>query len=290
MNGNQIDELQPLAGYLRMLGRVRWIFLAALLGGCLGIGMGWLLPPRYRAAAVLAIGVDYSRSIWLDEDADMLAMRSVQELILSDDVLGGALELMPPSPAGAQPELDALPALRSRLRLVWVDNRWELSASSTDPAQAASTANAWAEAALEQLAEATQHALRAAELQSLFFRVYCAPRPDGEDPVNALWVCDEGIPSFATMDLGAVLIDEVKASRGIIPALTFAWGQRASPPAQPLTGPRAVAALGGMLAGLIVGAILALAIRPAQVRSAGQAIGSTEDGPQPGASSTDQST
>jgi len=252
---NRTEVLLPRAIYLRLQLGYRLVFLAGLLGAFLGIVLGWIASPRYSATAVLNLGVDYSRSEWLDEDADRLAMRSVQGLILSDQVLATALERMPAASGDAQSSDVTVAALRDRLRLVWVDTRWELSYTGHDPGQAAVVANAWAEAALEHLRSASDHAWRVAELQSLFFRVFCRPEAFSGGTGESLWVCDEGIPSSETAGIPTELITEIEQSRGIIPALSFGWEAKATPSTEPENGNRALMILGGMLVGLLVGTI-----------------------------------
>jgi len=252
---DQVEVLVPRAIYLRLQRGYRLVFLAGLFGAFLGIVLGWLASPRFSATAVLNIGVDYSRSQWLDEDADRLAMRSVQGLILSDDVLTGTLERLPAVSGGTQARVESVSSLRDRLRLERSDNRWELSAASGDPEQAAWIANAWAEVALEQFASAALHAWRVAEMQSLFFRVFCRPEAFSGGTEESLWVCDEGIPGSETAGIPADLITEIEQSRGIIPALSFGWEAKATPSTEPENGNRAVMILGGMLVGLLVGTI-----------------------------------
>ena len=249
------DDLRPLEIYRRLLRRALWILVGALLGSQVGLGVGSILPPTYRATAILTIGVDYARSQWLDEDADRLVLGRVQELVLSDDVLEAVLERSDADSGVGQPPAGSVSELRDQLRLLWVDNRWELSSTSRDPVQAAATANAWAEVALEQLRTASDHALRAAELQSLFFQVYCRPQSLAGDLDDLLWVCDEGEPSPGLSGLPSNLIAEVELSRGIVPALSFAWEARASLPSEAEGGGRALMTLGGMLAGLLIGTI-----------------------------------
>jgi len=255
MTSGTAAELNLAELYRRALGRFRLIFLAGVLGGLMGIGMASLSSPRYRATAVLTIGVDYARSQWLDEDANRLAMLSVQELLLSDDVLQGVLKRTGLPAHEDQQQIADIAALRQDLRLLWVDDRWELSAASSDPLWAAATANAWAQVGLEHLREAVGHAMSAAELQSRLFRVFCRPTDSSGGPAPSLWVCDEGDPGFETQGLPEELLDEVEQSRGVIPPLTFALQSMASPPEAPETGGRAVMAAAGLLAGLLIGTL-----------------------------------
>jgi hypothetical protein len=242
------DDLRPLEIYKRLLRR-------ALDSGMHRDRYCWGWSLDLVATAILTIGVDYARSQWLDEDADRLVLGRVQELVLSDDVLEAVLERSDVGSGVGQPPDGSIAELRDQLRLLWADNRWELSSTNRDPMQAAATANSWAEVALEQLRTASAHALRAAELQSLFFRVYCRPQSLAGDPDGLLWVCDEGEPNPEISGLPSNLIAEVELSRGIVPALSFAWEARASPPGEAEGGGRALMILGGMLAGLLIGTI-----------------------------------
>ena len=248
-------DFSAILWYRRVARRIAFVFVASILGALRGVGLGLITPPSYRAAAVLTIGVDYSRSQWLDEDADRLVLGRVQELVLSDDVLEAVLERSGADSGVGQPPAGSILELRDRIRLLWVDNRWELSYRSSDPVQAAATANSWAEVALEQLRTASAHALRAAELQSLFFRVSCRPQSLAGDLDNPLWVCDEGEPNPELSGLPSNLIAEVELSRGIVPAISFASEAKASPPSEAEGGGRALMVLGGMLAGLLIGTI-----------------------------------
>jgi hypothetical protein len=242
------------------LRRSLYIFAAALLGGLIGFGVSSVRPPVYRATAILAIGIDYARSQWLDEDADRLVMGRVQDVILSDEVLADGLQRAQADAQLGPSAIQTISELREGLRMVWVDTRWELSYAGPDPGQAATMANAWAEAALEQLQAASDHAWRVAELQSLFFRVYCRPQAvsDGSPPM--LWTCDEGDPSQSSSAISQELRTEIQASRGIIPALSFDWERRATPPVESEHTGRPLMMLGGLLAGLMMGALAAAAI------------------------------
>jgi len=254
-------DLDPSEAYRRLQRRAGWVLGGALLGALLGGVLSVLTPPVYRATAVLAIGVDYGRSQWLDEDADRLVMGRVQELILSDQVLAEVLEGTAAGSSGGQDGPGSVAELRNGMRLVWVDNRWELSFVGQDPQQAASIANQWARVSIEQLGAAWEHAWRVAELQSLYFRVFCRPQSVAGESGGTLWVCDEGEPAGIPPDLPQALLVEIENSHGIIPALSFSWEARASPPSEPEGGHRTGRIIGGMLTGLLLGALAAATTR-----------------------------
>lgn len=254
------SELIVLHGYRRLLRRSPLVFAAAVLGGLLALGAARITPPTYRGTAVLDIGVDYGRSQWLDEDADRLVMGRVQALILSDEVLAEVQERIEKASSGDGAAPSSTSALRDEMRLVWVDNRWELSFASQDPQQAAAIANLWAEVALEHLHAAWERAWRVAELQSLYFDVYCRPEGPAGEPADGLWVCDEGEPGRDTAGLSEELLTEIGQSHGIIPALSFGWKARASAPMEPEIDTQSARILAGMLVGLLVGTLAAVTV------------------------------
>jgi uncharacterized protein involved in exopolysaccharide biosynthesis len=253
------DDLMPLHWYRRILRRSLWVLAAAVVGGVLGLATSQVTPPEYLATAVLTIGVDYARSQWLDEDADRLVMGRVQDLILSDDVLARALERAAAGSGAGPSPISTISELRDSLRLEWADTRWELSFSSSHPEQAAGLANAWGEAALERLQAASAHAWRVAELQALYFRVFCKPEDPAEGATQAFWVCDEGDPASQTSGLPGELQAEIEASHGIIPALSFSWATRAVSPSEPQHSGRPLMILSGLVIGLLAGALAAAA-------------------------------
>jgi uncharacterized protein involved in exopolysaccharide biosynthesis len=253
-------DLGLLVVYQRLLRRWPWLFIAGLLGASLGAAIDRVVPPTYRSTALLSIGVDYSRSRWLDEDADRMALSRVQDLLLSDETLAGAVNRFLAAELDPPIAVTGVAELRGRLGLIWVDSHWQLSARSDDPQEAATLANAWAESGLEQLAQAAGHASRVAQLQGQFFRVYCRPDVGMGEAGQPVWVCDEGEPAADAVGLPEALITEIQASRGIIPTLTATLAQAATPPAEPEYGGRALRLLGGTLTGLLVGVLTLIAL------------------------------
>ncbi|NIV29136.1 MAG: hypothetical protein GWN58_06380, partial [Anaerolineae bacterium] len=141
--------------------------------------------------------------------------------------------------------------------VIWLDRyegRWDLSARSERPAEAAALANAWLNASVTALERAVEHALRVQELQRSMYELGCALE-ESADGSQVLWGCVVGDPEEGD-DLPEVLVDEIERSKGVIPGLTFAALRQANAPTEPLYRGRTWLLLGGLLAGLAVGLFL----------------------------------
>ena len=71
----------------RLIGRWPWLLAAACLGGLLGLGASGLFPPVYEAVAVVGVGVDYGRTLPLDDEALRHAFDRAREVFLADETL-----------------------------------------------------------------------------------------------------------------------------------------------------------------------------------------------------------
>lgn len=228
------------------------ILLAAIVGALLGIAFSLVVPAQYQATAELSIGIDYSRIELLDEDAERYLLLRVQDLLLSDQVLQGAIERLPVNSIVAT-SLSEPSTLRERIRLTHIEARWMLSVTHSDSALAAAMSNAWAQSALMTLEDSQAHAWRAAELQVEFFEIACRPGDGG------LWVCDEFDPESSSTSLPDEVLEEVRASRGISPAISYSLLREAVTSDQPVTSARAAMAIASALLGLLLGFGLVIA-------------------------------
>lgn len=245
-----VSDLNPTHTYRRALRRWYLVFAAGLLGGLIGLLSSGLTPPKYLATAVLDVGIDYARSRWIDQGAELIVHGEVQELLLSDRTLVELRERAAEGGYLADPEV-SVGSLRDQLRLVRIDSSWYLSALTDSPSHAAGIANAWAEVALVEVQAAVSSAAWASELQALYFDVACRPEPMDD---GALWVCGYIDLESSSIDLEQELFDAVTESRGLVPAMTYGLAQRAEAPTAAFIGNRSTLAAGGMLMGLIVGA------------------------------------
>ena len=71
----------------RLIGRWPWLLAAACLGGLLGLVASCLFPPVYEAVAVVGVGVDYGRTLPLDDEALRHAFNRAREVFLADETL-----------------------------------------------------------------------------------------------------------------------------------------------------------------------------------------------------------
>lgn len=252
---SQTMDVQPMELYSRILRRWPWIFIVAVVGGILGIGISWLMPETYRSTAILGVGIDYGRSQWLDEDAERHVMNRIQDVLLADSALEGALERLD-TDSGGLPK--SVTEFRSRIHLVRIEASWQLTASAGSAEGAAATANAWAQSALSEVEEAAKHAWQAAELQGLFFEVSCRPQVLEASIDRSVWVCDEADPVQPTQGLPEELLREVELSRGLPPVISYSLVQLAAPPNKPAYSQRSLLALAGTALGLGLATLLAI--------------------------------
>jgi hypothetical protein len=223
-----------------------------LLGAALAWIFSLLRPPVYRAHATLAISNDYGVTGPLDLVVEDRALDRVYQLVLADGTLVMAIEelkrLEPANPAWQD-----LRALRQRLSLEQRLAGWELMATDGDPSTAARIANAWAAAAVGQLEGAQEHAWQVVELRGTPVLVECFRLLPQPAPESRYWECVSNAPEL-TPEQQTMLRAEVVASQGILPSLTFAWGEQAEPPDEPVVWDRGLLVLAGATIGLVVGA------------------------------------
>jgi hypothetical protein len=248
-----VDLLEPAR---RVQARWYWLLLALLAGAALGWGFSLVRPPVYRASAILAVSNDYGVTGPLELVVEDRALDRVHQLILADDTLTQAMEELkgvdPANPAWAD-----LGALRARLTLEQRLARWELLATDRDPATAARIANAWAVAAVTQLEVAQQHAWKLLDLRGAPVMVECFRLLPQPAPEARFWECVSAAPE---LDSGqqALLRAEMKASRGILPSLSFEWVDHAQPPSTPVVWDRGALVLAGAVLGLVAGVWISL--------------------------------
>ncbi len=245
------DDLKPVLFFKRAMERWHWILLVACLGGLVGLGVSFLRAPVYQATSILGIGIDYSRSLPLDDDAERHAFDRVKALLLSDDAILPVLMFEENETTDAL-ATEMLLDFRSRIRLDQMGARWELTVYDESPEKAARAANGWAENSLTLLTEAQQHAIRAIELQSAFYEISCRLETDPKTSNRSVLVCDALDPSVDPNAIAEGLVQETNLSRGILPSLSVALIARANPAADPVIGGRGSLILAGVFIGLLL--------------------------------------
>ncbi len=220
----------------------------------LGLGASGLFPPVYEAVAVVGVGIDYGRTLPLDDEALRHAFDRAREVFLADETLEAIGSTEGPTP-GAPTTTNEL---RSSLRLSEIGGGWELGVRAEFPGAAARLANAWATTSIDALQTAVGHAWRAADLQSKWFITGCELQPAATPALPAAWACAAAPEEYDPEQALTEIEQEAVLSRGILPSMSFAMLQEAEPPDGPLAGSRGMSVLAGLLAGGVVGVIAAL--------------------------------
>ena len=251
MTSDLHNELKPALLFKRAMERWHWIFLTACLGGLVGLGVSFLRAPVYQATSILGIGIDYARSLPLDDDAERQAFDRVRALLLSDEAI---IPLLLPEEDESTDAVatEVLKDFRSRIRLDQIGTRWELTVYDESPEKAARAANDWAENSLALFTEAQQHAIRAIDLQSAFYEISCRLETDSETSNRSVLVCDALDPLVDPDAVVEGLVQEANLSRGILPSLSVALVARANAAADPVIRGRGSLILAGVFIGLLL--------------------------------------
>jgi uncharacterized protein involved in exopolysaccharide biosynthesis len=253
--GFSLNDLYHLAS------RYWWtLFACILIGGLTGIVIAATRQPLYEASASLLVTVDRGRSIVTDDVTVVQATDRVRALILSDDTLEKALDLLSVS-TDEMGEFDSIASFRSALRITNRPASFELLVYANEPTLAAEVANAWAEASLAALDEAYLHAIRAAEFQNTLYEASCTLtlRIDGTQG-QAAWLCTSGRWEDEGEDLPEAILEEVKATRGILPIFSFTLGQEAQSPQSPILWARSSFIISGLIVGGLLGIFVLMII------------------------------
>ena len=240
---------------LRLIRRWPWLLAAVCLGGLLGLGISGLLRPVYEAVAVVGVGVDYGRTLPLDEEAMRHALDRAREVFLADETLEAVMGL----DDQAEDQFDNVHALRETLRLSEIDGGWELGVRSGSAEEAARLANVWASVSLEEFQAAVGHAWRAADLQTKWFIAGCELQPAAPPSELAVWSCATAPEEYDPEQALTEIEQEAVLSRGILPSMSFSMLQDAEAPDESLTGSQTLFVLAGLLAGAVLGVIVASA-------------------------------
>lgn len=251
MTSDLHDDIKPTLLFKRVMERWHWMLIAACLGGLIGLGVSFLRAPVYQATAILGIGIDYSRSLPLDDDAERHAFDRVRALLLSDDAIIPVL-LLEESERTVDLAIEELKDFRSRIRLDRIGTRWELTVYDESPEKAARAANDWVENSITLFTDAQQHAIRAIELQSAFYEISCRLETASETTNRSVLVCDALDPSVDPDAIVEGLVQETNLSRGILPALSAALVARASAATDPVIWGRGSLILAGVFIGLLL--------------------------------------
>lgn len=237
----------------RILDRWYVLLLAGLAGALAGLIFSIVRPPLYEADAVIAINIDYGRTQRLELIIEDRALDRVWQYLTSDAVLGTASERLS-AQIGSSPVWGSPHSMREYVRLEARLSDWHFIAQNEDPATAAMIANAWAQAAIEGLDDSYAHAWAALSLQNGELDVTCFQQnqPMTSDSVSK---CLSSGPNIEPESL-ARLIEEIEASHGILPNLSFEFVRSASPPDTPVVWARGALVISGAVIGLLLAGVV----------------------------------
>ena len=242
------DEFTPMqvVGWLRQ----SWygLFLFMVVGGLVGYGLHWLIPPKYSSSSALTFSIDYNRTGELTDVETDIAIVTIGDIISSTQVIKSTLA------AGA--EL-GLPAESFKLyKTAYFDRysyRYELVVLNPDNEIAAQWANIWVEESARVLVEARMHALTAEILyKQLVSMQDCIEKAAVIEPISAN--CEYlSIPEMQTLlkTYNTSYLTEKELSLAYLPAIDFAITEYAEPSASPGRQQAGLLEFGGAMLGLL---------------------------------------
>lgn len=254
-------ELTPIEEFEKIIRRWWWVAVLTLVGGLLGWGAHFLLPPVYEARSVIVVDVDFQQTGPLEElEQDQLVWAAIH-LFYSKGVIAAANE----AAADEYPRMKPLVPLENAI----IERRRSelyLTVRGDHAEAAAFAANRWAEAAYAALQQAHQNAVDAFALREYIAALETCPAAPQETTVTGF--CGQFTPQQIQAEVALVsaqIEHETQASAGIVPAIGYTLGDPAETPASPVSYNRWLMMMGGALIGFVVGA-LAAAIYPQKGR------------------------
>jgi hypothetical protein len=246
-------QITPLTK--RFLKRWPLIMLMVVIGAIMGFGISILLPPRYEAAASIAVSVDYGRIEEIDLVTEERILDRVRQLMLSEETFSLVKEKVIVE-TGLSDDWDGLEKFQKNFRLDARLSKWEMIGIHTNPEMAAVLANIWQEVNLARLDEAMDHAWKAQSLQGVKFNVGCVLLLTGEED-DSLYRCVTVGPDIST-EVVEKLRHEIDESHGIIPVIQYEPIQKAIPPDHPVLWSRGLLIFSGGMVGFIIGFLVSM--------------------------------
>lgn len=233
----------------------RWglVMLAGVLGATLAWAIAGLRPPVYESAAIVSVSLDYGRTPPLELIVEDRVLSRVSRLVRSDQTLGLVVDRLRGS-YGEREAWSSISELRDHLRLDARLADWHFVGISSDPAEAALLAATWAEVGLAELEAASAHAWEALRIQSAPIIVACSELLVGS-PLESYWNCLAAGPDLTAEEIER-LREEVRLSRGVLPILAIESAEQATMPTTPVVYDRSLLIVAGLLAGLVLGAVV----------------------------------
>jgi hypothetical protein len=234
----------------RFVQRWMWVVALGVLGAMVGFLLSIMLPAKYEAAASILMNFDYSRTVEQELVVEDRVLDRVWHLLISDETFREVLERLVES-EGEFEAWGSIEALRENTRFDARLSRWEFIGIHTDPKIAVVIADTWKEVALERIDEAMEHAWKVQSLQGFTFDVACVEQVIVEewDDVLTCVTIGEGISAEIIDELR----EEILASHGLLPVISYEPFQNASLPEAPVLWPRGLLIFSGAMIGFILG-------------------------------------
>jgi hypothetical protein len=227
-----------------------------ILGGLGGFFYWRIKPPVYEAKAMIEVGIDYNRTASMDDITALRAFDEIRVLILADSTLNQVLEGVSSTLRDSE-ELMSVTDLRERIKVAQSSDGYILLVYASDPDTAREIASLWARVVLDELEQATFHAIRVGEYQNALFETHCKIKLIEIDKVNrALWACDWQQGDINPDALAAELLEEVQSTKGILPIFSFSLQQDSTSNENPIPWSRGWYVLGGAMIGFLVSTML----------------------------------
>jgi len=219
------------------------IVIMAVAGGLIGWGFHFLQPPIYEATSTITISMEFNKWEFPDEFEQYeedFAFNSAEFIINSNPIKSQIV-----AEAKARGLTVTASQLTRELVLERRQSNWELHVRDRDPQVAAELANIWAEKSLAALDTALQHAIRAGIL---------------EDQISGLAKnLTETAPALSYEEFQVALrnytseiLQEKRASSGILSAMTFTLNGQATPQESPAVYNPGLLVLAGTAIGFII--------------------------------------
>ncbi len=246
MNNQEFSLLNPVERVIS-----RWWMVVALMvvGGIVGYCFHLFLPPIYEAKAVVSINLDFPKANLTQIEEDY-AFNAASAIITSSSVMNLVI-------ADAQGQgYSITPSIfRKDFYLEGMQSVWELRVRDRDPNAATALANIWSQVSTDALNSALAHALQADQLQIQIAGLENCLAGTTPHLVTIQLDCkgysNEVIQSML-LDQTAALVNEKKASLGIISIMSIGLTDLAATPETPVLYGQAGLVLAGAFLGLLV--------------------------------------
>ena len=233
------------------------LVVALAIGGAfVGLAFSLVRPPIYESSIIFEVVVEPAEYVQLSEVMRKRALDKAAGIVQSDRTLASVLDRIPET-LRLEYGWDAPADLRPWVRLDVRHRLWRFVGRNPDPAVAVEIANAWASAAVAELADATEGARDLRALIGSPIAVSCDQiqilDQASSDVSTICWVEAVGMDPD---DLIGELRTSADRSRGLLPFTSYALDRTAESEPSAATRNRTSVVGAGAVIGLLVGLLL----------------------------------